>query len=457
MALTVVIALWCIWSPGRLVWAEAAEINNYQPSDYVDHPSPLQYHPDLVEEPQGLDLDENLDDVRYEPDFPQFSRSIIGRAPDGVDSLTNNVKTPMDLKPGSTHNFIFAQSEVEGKHANPGVGLPSPLDGRSSNFRSNGMLDTPEECYEDNPEPISSHGEGSSRQTETPADSQQADLNSSNELKRDERAFGDDGDAIQKRQTGHQVYISVNTCRQPSANGTVSSPPPQLTLYVATSDNQKPGPDSDQNLVTSPISFDGGFVSFNLTASSDINIGVYAPPLPPNYSGNYHFEVAASIDRSYYNYNGTSSFTYLVDTDTHSAILVTHNLTAENSSQEVNDKWMGIDSPFTLYAFNESNSAMQGLQKSFCGLQQQFEAANLQIASGMTKWGEGSRPKQLFHVEGLNASSQYSAFLVMQGNGTTDSLDVEGNAVVGGGGQVWQQIDFRTKSGMRLLNMNNEI
>ena len=71
-----------------------------------------------------------------------------------------------------------------------------------------------------------------------------------------------------------------------------------------------------------------------------------------------------------------------------------------------------------------------------------MEGNSNHVQMGMVTRGLGNKPKQQFYATGLNSSSQYRAFLAMNGNSTAS-----GNGVVGGGGKVWGPgIDFTTKS-----------
>jgi len=247
-------------------------------------------------------------------------------------------------------------------------------------------------------------------------------------------------------------YISINTCLQPTwnATSTQSAAPPQLTLYVSTNITS-PGPEASSN-EQQILPLDEGFISYALNTSSQVYISVAAPDLPENFSGAWTYELAASVDDYYHRANG-EPFLYLIDTDTASALLVTDNLTLADAGSAVFNKWMNMTPPFILFAQNANyTGATSGVTNSFCGLRNapaQFsgdqehvdgEVTNVQM--GMTVRGLGNKPKQQFYVTALNGSSDYLAYLAMQGNATA-----HGSGVVGGGGQVWQPVPFHTKSG----------
>lgn len=262
---------------------------------------------------------------------------------------------------------------------------------------------------------------------------------------------------LDKRQTSgsRTVYISINTCIQPTWNGTrtESSPPPQLTLYVSTSSsNTAPGPtvaDGEQQV----FPLEGGFANFSLSVDQDLYLAVYAPSLSTNFTGFWNYEVAASIDDYYHRANpGPSPFLLLVDTDTQSALLVTDNLTEQDAGSTVYQEWMASGTPFIIFAQNAADENIIGLEKSFCGLQTAPAQimANIgdpngtvnPVQMGMITRGLGNKPKQQFFVKQLNGSSTYTGILAMQGNSTAF-----GPGVVGGGGQVWPSMSFSTKSG----------
>jgi calcium channel MID1 len=406
ICLLVVILIW--FQPHHFVYA--AELDALPRGEYTHDEIPHSVHDAPV-----LEIDDEVegDGAGYEPEFGYFERSIIGRAPDGVDSLTNNVKFPLDIRPGNTANFVFGKEEVNGKKGDPGRGLPLPLDTRDEELA------------------LRAETSGSS----------------STDSRRNADEIEEDIEPVVRRQSGKEVYISINTCRQPTPNGTAATAtPPQLTLYVSTSErNQKPGSGAQNDLATDPIELEGGFARFKIQSSSDVFVGVSAPSVDRNWNGNWHFEIAASIDQ-YYHGTNDGAFLFLVDTDSTSALFITPNLTNASASADDKKKWMDMSMPFTMYAFEKNNTAMKGLEKSACGLQERFREAQIKVDGGMIDRGGDGLPKAQLLVEDLKPSTTYYGYLAVKGNGTTDGLDVPGNAVVGGGGRVWQQFKWTTKS-----------
>ncbi|PNS13836.1 Calcium influx-promoting protein ehs1 [Sphaceloma murrayae] len=255
-----------------------------------------------------------------------------------------------------------------------------------------------------------------------------------------------------KRQNQQTVFISINTCTQPSWTGRGNRPDttPQLTLFMSSTSAQvgAANPPSDQIQVL----LEEGFASANITATQDVFIGVGAPNLPNGWTGSWTYSVAASIDDYYYTANFGLPPLYLVDTDTESALFVTDNVTQANATSEEFTQWAELDPPpFTLFAqSNATSDRIAGMRYSYCGLsnaadlqanQQTADAENAPVQMSMVTRGLGNKPKQQFYVRGLNGSSDYQVILAMDGNSTAS-----GAGVIGGGGRVYTSTNFTTKS-----------
>jgi calcium channel MID1 len=179
-------------------------------------------------------------------------------------------------------------------------------------------------------------------------------------------------------------------------------------------------------------------------------MSVHAPELPDNFTGVWNYELAVSIDDFYHTLDGADSNLFSVDTDSSAALLVTNNLTQANASSQSFKQWMELTSPFVVFASNANETGTMGLSNSFCGLnknsqivgaQDEADGNSTNVQMQMITRGLGNKPKEQFYVTALNRSSTYRATLAMVGN-STDS----GQGVVGGGGKVWQTINFRTKT-----------
>jgi calcium channel MID1 len=326
--------------------------------------------------------------------------AVIQRAPAGLVSLGNNQYQRSNINIGETQWWVFPREAVNGPKSPPGSGLPASVSAADDSGNSRLVLD---------------------------------------ELKRRDVA-----DRLSRRST--TVYISLNTCLKPEVNSIDASPGgplPQLEVYISLSDsltNPGPGIDSpNQNLYQA----DGGYMGTTVDADGDVFIAVAAPNTTA-YSGFYNYDIAASIDGYFYSVDEVSPFLFFVDSDVNSALLVTDNVTQASPNSTGFQQWMNLTAPFTVFAYNTNDTATLGLEQSYCALSQlaQIRKGSSDIQAGMTSRGLGNKPKQQFHITGLNRSSTYYGLLAMEGN-STDS----GNGVVGGGGKVWRPMNFSTKAG----------
>ena len=321
----------------------------------------------------------------YEPDFIGADRSIIGRAPTDDQALVNNVPGQLNIEQGQSQFWSFSSQALSGLKSPQTTGLPSAFPNQT-NYAANASSD------------------------------------------------------------GTTLYISLNTCLQPSPQSpdTIGAPD-QLKLYVSTSsDNQQP----DNNNHNYAVAVDGGFGWLNITSvKNDVYIGVVAPNVK-GFTGVYNYELTTSIDRFYASYYDQSEL-YFVDSDTTSALLYTSNTTNSNSSTLVYKNWMSLNPPpFTLFVQNQNNPSLLGMQKSYCALKNLAQVSTTNVDTIMTSLNNG-QPQQQFHAKALNGSSSYYAILGMDGN-STDS----GSGVVGGGGIVWNTLNFTTKQGISSIFQN---
>jgi calcium channel MID1 len=334
-------------------------------------------------------------------DVPITSRSEneakIGlRAADGVSALANNFPQNLNIEIGVSQFWTFPKDAIDGPPGKREPGLPGP-----------------------DPE------------------------------KRESQSVHDTAE-LMRRQTNRQVYISLNTCSQPTAN--TSDPkandriPPQLQMYVSQSQlNQKPGPLVD-NQEQRAVKVDGGYALVTLGPENNVYIGITAPNAT-GFTGLWNYEIAASIDAPYHSANITLPNLYFVDSDNHAALLVTDDLTQANSSQAEFQEWMSIRPPFGVIAYPQNDAAIWGVRHSYCGLRNtdslftNFPTVSNQNVAQMTDRGLGGKPKEQFYVTSLNSSTSYYGWLTIPKNSTT-----LGNGVVGGGGKVWTPMSFNTKS-----------
>lgn len=354
-------------------------------------------------------IEEERSDGVYAPDFSYFDRSLVGRQQSDVEKLNNDQKKETDINPGSTKNFVFEKSQLGGKRARSLLAESPAVRGLEN-----------------------TSGEESTH----------AGVLSEEDLAEEEE--------LRKRQAGSQVWISANSCRQPEPTvNLITGDIPQLTLYVSTSSkNTKPGPSATNDLAHDPIPFVGGYANFSVQTDTDLFIGVSAPSLTQGWNGSWNFEVAASVDGYFHRYNDTNQFIYMIDTDSDSALFITYNLTKDNNSTDEVERWKKMKSPFTMYTFpNGTWTPVTGLERSYCGLKEQFNTTNnITVESSITtKFGQGL-PKGQFHVQGLENGKTYTGFLAV--SGSDEDLQLPDEGVVRGGGQVFQQFSWTTKAGM---------
>lgn len=354
-------------------------------AEEINHESPV-----IHDDSKAMDNTEGELEMRdsiYEPEFQAFDRSILGRAATGTTSLTNNVPSLMTLEAGGSMVYVFPSSQLSSRET-----LPLELRG----------------------EPETQESEATK---------------------------------LSRRATG-TVYISANTCIQPSSNSTTSSAPPQLTLYVSNSTaNTAPGPSADASQ-QEVRPFTEGAVMFNLTTSNDVYITVAASNMSSNFSGVYNFQIAGSIDTWYHSYNETNTEElFWVDSDTKSVLLITQNLT--NSRDKDVEQQLMANKPYVMFAQNSDDPSINGLQYSYCGLNNNAQIAavrngqtNTQVTTGITRRGGGGHPKQQFYFDGLNSSTKYMGILAKNIENSTSTN------TAGGGGTVFRATQFETKSSM---------
>jgi calcium channel MID1 len=329
----------------------------------------------------------------YEPQFSASDRSLVGRA-DPIVPLTNDVLSQVTIAAGQIQYFVFTNASVWSEPSNSSS-LPSTPP-------NSGII------------------------------SQRADLEDVDP----KELVG----LLTKRQEGsatRTVYISANVCNQPGLNGSANSAI-QPVLYVSTT-SQTPGP--GQSLDAPPVPFVEGFANVSISTSGSVFIGVASPNI--TVSQPWTYTIAASID-NYFQNAVNSSFAFLVDTDSTSALVSTFPLMDPESDDEMLfSQWMNFNSspPFTLMVFSEKNASMSGLSQSYCALSK-MQNSSVKISTSLTNRNVGVSLKQQFFIENLQPGQSYYAVLAYLG-----SDPAAPSGTIGGGGQVWQPLKFTTNSG----------
>nr|OQO32417.1 hypothetical protein B0A51_00205 [Rachicladosporium sp. CCFEE 5018] len=341
---------------------------------------------------------------------------VIGARQEQLSAIAGNDQANnLNVITGQTTVWRYSKELLQAQHADVGVGLPSALEEGNDGLG--------------------------------PMEARRRELR---------RRDLEDGEAaiLDRRQANTQipVFISVNTCLQPTYNGTgtQTAGPPQLTLYVSSdNENGTPGPGGDESKQFA-VPLDEGFANYTLSTSGDLYMAVHAPDLTSDFAGGWNYDIAVSIDDYYHQANETDPYLYLVDTDTNAALLVTDNLTQADTGSALYDKWTSLSPPFVMFASSSQNTKLMGLSKSFCGMQNNAQiqaqqsdpnATTSHVEMGMITRGLGDKPKQHFYVTSLNGSSTYYGTLAIKGNSTAS-----GTGIVGGGGKVWQPMNWTTKA-----------
>lgn len=374
-------------------FAYAADVDSIRPEDH-NH--------ERLQDVHLLDVEvEDLEprEEGYEADFLGYDRGIIGRTPPSSNSpiqLANNIVVNTTITQGQTSQYVF-------------------LNSNQARIRA--------------------------------STSYQEDENEWSEEAGGEKGYTGDHKFPRQSTSTRTVYISVNVCVQPlPLQSTTMEPAPQLQLYISDSDsNTNPGPSSDggQNV----IELDGGAIQTTIDTAGNVYLGLYGVNTT-TYNGSWSAEIAASTEGHYHNYhNGSAPNLRLVDSDRNAALLVTGNLTNENSSSSSYQGFINSPPPYVLFGSDSSAGLFQGVQNSYCGLNKYAEitpesigatAGDVSVNTSITTRGN-QQPKQQFYLKGLYSSSTYSVMLAMRGSG---------NSTVGGGGQVWSMTNFTTLSGM---------
>jgi calcium channel MID1 len=424
LAIFCCLALWTTSIPPLLTHAaEVPPTPDYDPLSNLVLPAPAIGEPSNIEDASY----DSGGSEGYEPDFTYLDRSLIGRQAAEVEKLTDNKKMEKDIDPEKTLYFVLEKGQLRLKRD-----VDVPLEALEARGTDNG--------------------------------SREAVLAESIGTGRDGATEGEVENQLEKRQAGSsRVWLTANTCRQPMPNGNVTDAPknhPQLVMYVSNSTrNQKPGPDATQNTITNitGILFDSGYVSFAFNTSSDVYIGIAAPKLEDDWFGSWHFELAASTDGPYHNYNESDPFLYMIDTDSESTLFITYDLGDSNSTQAV-DQW-NSSNPFQMYAFEAGgHTPITGMEHSYCALKEQFNVnttRNFTIDSNVTtKFSKVGLPQTLFHVRNLQNAKKYNGFVVVEGDqGNQQPFDIPGVGTVRGGGRVWKAFEWTTKAGMPPCNI----
>lgn len=323
-----------------------------------------------------------------------------------VRDLNNNDPHQLNIAPGETQLWRLPKSVILGTLSPTPTGLPSDISAKS--------VARPD---------LRKRGE--------------------NQVKTEDETLDTRG-TIRQTVRARKIYVSATICLQPSTNLTrVDQTRPQLQISGGIRDprNQQADP------TTQSVNIQEGYGKLEQDAvAGDYFIQVVAPQSPA-IQGQWSYEIAASIDAFFHTYDYADPFLHLIDSDSTSALLITDNLTLSEPTDSIYQQWVKLTPPFEMFAVNASKSTVDGLFGSFCGLKNAPLKASAQgndevfKEASITVRGLGSKPKQQFHLKGLQPNSDYRGVMVMNGNSTQS-----GRGVIGGGGRVWKSIGFSTKT-----------
>jgi calcium channel MID1 len=337
----------------------------------------------------------------YDSSYLRVDRGIIGRQAAEIEPLTNNVPGRLEITPGSTQNWVFPKEAIFGS-------------------KSSG-----------------------SQKRENEEDQQPDELESEGDII--------EGTGLKRRQDPAQgkFWVTLTTCAQPLSNDTAAPTleAPQLQLLISTTaSNQKPGSGAEGPQTV--VRVKEGYANATVFATSDVFIGVSAinDSNAASLGGSYSYEIAASTDAPYHSIGEDSldPNLFLVDSDSNSSLLITHNVTQPDGSTPKTN-------PYVVFAYNWNDTRMNGLKRSYCAHRDLAPIGpnkNNSLKSSVTFRGpnflgskfQGNKiPSGQFYLTNLNRSSLYSATLARP--------PATGRGVIGGGGKIWQRTAFSTKTG----------
>ncbi|GAA5889485.1 hypothetical protein JCM5296_005960 [Sporobolomyces johnsonii] len=238
------------------------------------------------------------------------------------------------------------------------------------------------------------------------------------------------------------IYLTLSLCSPPDSlyndTATLLLPHVNTTLYASnSSSNQQPGPSAlpDKSTgATSAMSYGLGNVTLDGGASDGLWVGVWAPDdslMGGSGGGTWSFELdltsgdfGPSVTA-----DGGASFRF-EDSDRDSALLTTTNWTAAGDTSTSNaPAYVPIIAPTTPLS--------TALGRSKCFIRQQSAVPNRRIVASTTTRGYGGGMRSQFEVQGLQAGTNYTAWLSENSTTTTS-----GNNST----RIWDPVYFTTKS-----------
>ena len=370
--------------------------------------------------PSGT-IDTHAPGFEYEAQFPGLDKNIVGRASVPAAQITGIVAdTPKNdnIEPGTSFWYSFQAVPTPPLQARHVVSPPSPL-GEQGNELGNGRNDSPLGPY-------------------------------SETIELDAR----DDNSLESRQAGPQgkvVYVSINTCIQPTYDSDAETRrPPQLSLHAQVQDPRQN--DDDDPPGSQTVELVEGLANIEISTSSDLFVRVSSPNSKlTKDSADWNYDVVASTDQPYHSFvNDNDLQLYLIDSDPTAALLVTSGLekwTRSKYRPRYIDPDLEKGPPLDIFVNNINYTDVAGLGRSYCKLWKSSqvrgtheESTNPGYETGITHNQPGRLAEQQFYIPDLNKTSTFYSTITMI-NGT----EGYGLPQAGGGGTVYPVMNFTTK------------
>lgn len=248
------------------------------------------------------------------------------------------------------------------------------------------------------------------------------------------------------------IYISVNTCLQPTFDSDDDNEnPPQLTLHVQPQDPRYDTRSNPPSSITTQLS--EGYANVTVDTSDPVFIGISAPDArKKGGSQDWNFDVAASTDGMYHSLIEQTNFNlYLIDSDPNAALLVTNGLEdwahAQGMQGDVHAE-LEKGPPLDIFVRNINYTGIRGLSNSYCAVQKdpqvlgnQGDSYTTGFEMGITHNQPGGLSEEQFYIPGLNKSSTYLGVASTMNH----TAEAYGEPIVGGGGTLYPTMNFTTK------------
>ncbi|KAI9791934.1 MAG: stretch-activated cation channel mid1, partial [Peltula sp. TS41687] len=371
------------------------------------------------------------------------------------NSIEDDAGVISHVKHSSSHALLFSSSsELQGRRKNSDIsqrgvvsrrGAPSDISALARNTPGNLNIEFGQLQHWVFPKDTTAVGDASSSAEES---SEEEDIRfekgDDDEWEgMDVVDLGDNDDKEDGREDGRTVYITLNTCLQPTTITTSSSandgasamPPPPLKVYISRSaENQRPGPDGPPDKQRE-VETKKGYAGIKINSvSTDIHIGVFAPNLTNGgdgvkYEGIYNYEITAAINRPDHVFDGRTPNLFLIDTDTTSALFTTEKLVLSNTNNNNGDVKMLDDHQqqelldsiiLVAQVINpntSSSTTTNGLENSHCSLPNTQTNKNIDERIQTTTTLNRSTPlnnlRIQIHLTSLTPNTTYTAQLLL--------------------------------------------